>query len=218
MGNNLMIVGFNVKCNDNGLYSLNDIHRASGGKAKNTPARWLERKGTQDLIDSALKRINRDRCVSQKWDAVLDVNNGGRDHGVYAHELLVVSYAGWIDSDFQIEVNHTFLETIKERAKALENENKKLTDFKDDFYRKQIANNMLAKDYSKFDRDVIKGIKIVVNSLKYNKEISYKDIFSMGPIYGKPAKTAVDYVMRNVVECVNPRAPLDKRRYVAKTQ
>lgn len=204
----VFIAGTKVTCNEDGLYSLNDLHKASGGEKRHEPNRWLRLTSTQEVIKE-MEESDAQIWVSKK---------GGTDQGTYVDKILLGMYASWVSPKFHIMVYKVFFEAMEERLKTLEDKNEKLTDFKDDFYRKQIANNMLAKDYSKFDRDVIKGIKIVVNSLKYNKEISYQDIFSMGPIYGKPAQTAVDYVMRNVVECVNPSAPLDKRRYVAKAQ
>ena len=204
----VFIAGTKVTCNEDGLYSLNDLHKASGGEKRHEPNRWLRLTSTQEVIKE-MEESDAQIWVSKK---------GGTDQGTYVDKILLGMYASWISPKFHIMVYRVFFEAMEEKLKTLEDEKAKLTDFKDDFYRKQIANNMLAKDYSKFDRDVIKGIKIVVNSLKYNKEISYQDIFSMGPIYGKPAQTAVDYVMRNVVECVNPSAPLDKRRYVAKAQ
>jgi hypothetical protein len=39
-----------------------------------------------------------------------DVVNGGNASGVYAHELLAVSYAGWISPSFQLKVNQAFLD------------------------------------------------------------------------------------------------------------
>ena len=205
----VFVAGKRVTCNEDGLYSLNDLHKASGGERRHEPSLWLNLESTKKV----LLELEEDLTTG-----IPVVRKEGRYGGTYVDKILLGMYASWISPKFHIMVYRVFFEFMEEKLRTLEDEKAKLTDFKDDFYRKQIANNMLAKDYSKFDRDVIKGIKIVVNSLKYNKEISYKDIFSMGPIYGKPAKTAVDYVMRNVVECVNPRAPLDKRRYVAKTQ
>ena len=205
----VFIAGTKVTCNEGGLYSLNDLHKASGGEGRHRPNYWLNLESTKEVLEE----------LHSETDTVITVSKKeGRYGGTYVDKILLGMYASWISPKFHIMVYKVFFEAMEERLKTLEDEKAKLTDFKDDFYRKQIANNMLAKDYSKFDRDVVKGIKIVVNSLKYNKEISYQDIFSMGPIYGKPAQTAVDYIMQNIVECVNPSAPLDKRRYVAKAQ
>ena len=37
--------------------------------------------------------------------------NGGNERGTYAHELLAVSYAGWISPRFQLQVNQAFLDS-----------------------------------------------------------------------------------------------------------
>ncbi|CDH18886.1 conserved hypothetical protein [Xenorhabdus bovienii str. kraussei Quebec] len=41
---------------------------------------------------------------------VVDSAHGGASPGTYAHELIAVSYAGWIRPDFQLDVNQAFID------------------------------------------------------------------------------------------------------------
>ena len=204
----VFIAGTKVTCNEDGLYSLNDLHKASGGERRHEPHLWLRLESTLDVI-AEIEKLTTQKCVVRKE---------GRYGGTYVDKILLGMYASWISPKFHIMVYRVFFEFMEEKLRTLEDEKAKLTDFKDDFYRKQIANNMLAKDYSKFDRDVVKAINIVINMLKYKKELTISDIVIMPLIQENPRDTAVDYIMRNIVECVNPSAPLDRRRYVAKAQ
>ena len=142
----------------------------------------------------------------------------GRGGGTYVDKILLGMYASWISPKFHIMVYRVFFEAMEAKLKTLEDEKAKLTDFKDDFYRMEIANGMFAKNYKQFDRDVVKAINMVINMLKYKKELTISDIVIMPSIQENPRDTAVDYIMRNIVDCINPSAPLDKRRYIAKAQ
>lgn len=56
------------------------------GEKKNNPSYWLSLQGTQELINE-LEKDTTDISV---------VTKEGRNGGTFAHELLAVSYAGWI--------------------------------------------------------------------------------------------------------------------------
>lgn len=208
MKNNLsvMVAGIQVRSNEDGLYSLNDIHKASGGERKNEPHLWLR----SELALEAIRELEEEttqKCV---------VTKEGRGGGTYVDKILLGMYASWISSKFHILVYRVFFEAIEERARKLESENEALSDFRDGFYRMELANGMLAKDYSKLDQDTIKGIKMVIRKLKYKRELSIYDLISMPLIQPKAADRALEYVLRNVVTCLNPDYPRERQVFVAK--
>lgn len=92
-----------------GRYNLNALHRASNTARHKSPSRWLENAETQDLITE---------LDTQSTNSVFDVVKGGNASGVYAHELLAVSYAGWVSPSFQLKVNQAFLD--KNRVEHIE--------------------------------------------------------------------------------------------------
>jgi len=84
----------------NGLYSLNDLHKASGGEAKHQPALFMRLDTTQELI----------AVISNSTDVQSYVSRGGRYGGTYACRELVIAYAAWISAAFQLKVIRVFLD------------------------------------------------------------------------------------------------------------
>lgn len=95
------IAGIQITTDEQGRFNLNALHRASGlGKSKG-PAYWLALDGTKALINQI-----------QMTDTEIPVSvlRGGAEQGTFAHELLAISYAGWISPAFQLQVNQTFID------------------------------------------------------------------------------------------------------------
>lgn len=80
----------------NGLYSLNDLHRASGGEDKNAPRRWLQNQQTIDLIK---------QCEIDGFPSILSKQG----LGTFACKELICAYATWISPKFFLQVIRTFL-------------------------------------------------------------------------------------------------------------
>jgi len=100
--NNLPVVaGVPVNTDDQGRFNLNALHKASGGRDSKRPKTWLNTKQAQDLVNEL-----RQNSAFE----VLSVTKGGSSPGTYAHELLAISYAGWISPAFQLKVNQVFLD------------------------------------------------------------------------------------------------------------
>lgn len=87
-----------------GLYSLNDLHRASGGEAKHQPANFLRLDTTQKLIEEITKEISQSSDVR----SALRVVNGGNQRGTYVCKELVYAYAMWISPAFNLRVIRAF--------------------------------------------------------------------------------------------------------------
>lgn len=86
-----------------GRFNLNVLHQASGDESKR-PSDWLRRKSTKALISELQSQV-----VNGHLDVVTTVH-GGNASGTFAHQLLAVSYAGWISPTFQLKVNQAFLD------------------------------------------------------------------------------------------------------------
>lgn len=104
-----------------GLYCLNDLHKASGGNSKHTPSRFLRNKDTQELIQAIDDRNQTPKTVSQNPNLGSEVKstaymviNGGNMQGVYACRELVYAYASWIDKRFYLLVLEVFNEVINQ--------------------------------------------------------------------------------------------------------
>ena len=80
------------------LYSLNDLHKASGGQDKHSPRRWLQNKQTADLI--AEIEIDGISSIQKKQGL-----------GTFVSKELVVHYGMWISPAFSLKVIRAFLDT-----------------------------------------------------------------------------------------------------------
>ncbi|WP_320910341.1 KilA-N domain-containing protein [Citrobacter farmeri] len=107
-----VIAGVEITTDAAGRFSLNCLHRASGESDNKAPNQWLRTKQAKELIaeleSKLLKKFQ--TAYLQSAQKVIDVVNGGTSPGTYAHELIAVSYAGWISADFQLDVNQTFID------------------------------------------------------------------------------------------------------------
>ncbi|PWN56178.1 KilA-N domain-containing protein [Abyssibacter profundi] len=84
-----------------GRFSLNDLHRASGGAERNTPNRWIRNRETQDLI----KEVEQTPDLAS---APIATKRGGHGAGTYACKELVYAYAMWISPKFHLHVIRAF--------------------------------------------------------------------------------------------------------------
>lgn len=83
-----------------GLYSLNDIHKASGGKVKHKPAFFLRNEQTKEIVTELQ--------ICNSPEETLKVQRGGVNQGTWVCKELVYSYAMWISAKFHIAVVRTF--------------------------------------------------------------------------------------------------------------
>lgn len=115
---NLTILNNSIRQLDN-LYSLTDLHRASGGEQKHKPVLFLSNQQTKELI----LEIERESEVGIPTSAVKTVR-GGSDiskQGTYACEELMLAYAMWISPKFHLIVLRAFLNLHKKSTALLPN-------------------------------------------------------------------------------------------------
>ena len=108
MSESIVIANSIIRQQD-GLYCLNDLHRASGGKAKSQPSYFLRTQQTQDLVN----KINH----SANMQSAVRVINGGENRGTYVCKQLVIAYGAWVNPDFHLLVLNTFLDAAEPKQK-----------------------------------------------------------------------------------------------------
>ena len=112
---NLTILKTSIRSYEN-LFSLNDLHIASGGLEKHRPSLFARNEQTKELI----KEIENDR--STKTIFALKTIRGGSDiskQGTWACEELVLSYAMWISPKFHLIVLRAFLAMHRNQPQQL---------------------------------------------------------------------------------------------------
>lgn len=97
-----VIADVEITTDDEGRFNLNALHRASGLGSNKAPAQWLRTQGAKDLV-AELEQSDVHNCISAS-------KGGSGAQGTFAHELLAISYAGWISPAFQLKVNQVFLD------------------------------------------------------------------------------------------------------------
>ncbi|MFK3915763.1 KilA-N domain-containing protein [Psychrobacter sp. NPDC078501] len=94
-----------------GLYSLNDLHKASGKADKHRPTFFLRNQETKDLIFELAEEISDVRKCTSGNPSVIRVVKGGNNRslqGTYVCKELVYRYAMWISPKFALLVIRTF--------------------------------------------------------------------------------------------------------------
>ena len=97
MSNAISIKQLEIKMNNDGMYCLNDLHKASGGSDKDKPSNWL---ATQQVKDIEAEILNAGIQAIKK--------SAGRYGGTYVCKELVYAYAMWISAKFHLEVIRVF--------------------------------------------------------------------------------------------------------------
>ena len=112
---NLTILNNSIRQLDN-LYSLTDLHRASGGEQKHKPVLFLSNQQTKELISE----IEIEGKVGIPTSVVKTVR-GGKNPSTYACEELMLAYAMWISPKFHLIVLRAFLNLHKNSTTLLPN-------------------------------------------------------------------------------------------------
>lgn len=89
----------------NGLFSLNDLHKASGGNPSQRPGNFLQIDQTKALVAE---------IETAEIPAVS--TREGRNGGTYACRELVIAYAAWISAAFHLKVIRVFLDATTRPA------------------------------------------------------------------------------------------------------
>lgn len=90
-----------------GLYSLKDLHKASGGDNKHAPFRFMRNAETKELIAEIERSPDMVNGVTSKAFKVVQGGTASKQ-GTYACKDLVYRYAMWISPKFALLVIRTF--------------------------------------------------------------------------------------------------------------
>ncbi|KGQ30010.1 hypothetical protein P375_11215 [Gallibacterium genomosp. 2] len=106
---NLAILNTSVRTYKN-LYSLNDLHKASGSENKHQPALFIRLDTTKNLIAEIERETPNTKAVKTLR---------GTQGGTYACKELVIAYAAWISPAFHLVVLRAFLNQIESKPQQI---------------------------------------------------------------------------------------------------
>lgn len=97
---NLVINDTQITTDASGRFSLNDLHKASGGSIKDLPNKFMANKTFKDMV----KLLNADNPA---FESVVR-KQGRYNGGTWVCKELVYKYAMWVNVDFELKVIRTF--------------------------------------------------------------------------------------------------------------
>ena len=100
---NLQILTKSIRTFEN-LYSLNDLHVASGNESKHRPNQFIRLETTVALVAEYEKQTNSTALKTIR----------GTQGGTYACKELVIAYAAWISPAFHLTVLRAFLNQVEQ--------------------------------------------------------------------------------------------------------
>ncbi|MBH0683224.1 KilA-N domain-containing protein [Salmonella enterica] len=96
MASQIIVSDISIHQDAEGRYSLNDLHKASGGERRHRPIYWLSSQQTKELIEEIEK-------VEIPTFCPLESKRGCKG-GTYVCKELVYAYAMWISAAFSLKV------------------------------------------------------------------------------------------------------------------
>ncbi len=105
MPSQIIISNRSIQLDHEGRVSLNELYQLSNSGDAKRPSQWLRLKSTQELVNE----LDASNCADLHSLPITQTE--GRNGGTYAHELLAISYAGWISPKFQLQVNQAFIDS-----------------------------------------------------------------------------------------------------------
>lgn len=113
----LTISNKKIGTTEDGLYCLNDFHRASGGQKKHAPYRFMRNAETRKLVKAVERTPNMVNGNSAKAYKIIKGGNAKSKQGTYVCKELVYRYAMWISPEFTLLVIRTFDEVANQQQK-----------------------------------------------------------------------------------------------------
>ncbi|HII3852926.1 TPA: KilA-N domain-containing protein [Pasteurella multocida] len=196
---NLSILNTSIRTLDN-LYSLNDLHKASGNDPKHRPSLFARNEQTRELVE----QINIENNRSTKVIFALKSIRGGSDiskQGTWACEELVLSYAMWISPKFHLIVLRAFLAMhrgeVKPQQLALpEPKPRGILLDEEAFY-------VVAKAIAKLNESTFEWEKMMDLFSELESHRNYKTAFNLGVASYNLAQSSEKVIMKNLAQMKN---------------
>lgn len=180
-----------------GLYCLNDLHKASGGLDKHQPAFFMRNQETKDLI---AELENETKLSSANLQTIVKKITGkGLHQGTYVCKEIVYRYAMWISPKFALAVIRVFDAFVTGKLEP-QNKGQAKTTVADRVPLKDAVNVLVAKSALNY-------------SDAYKMVHQFMDVDSIDQIPLEDLPKAVAYVHGLTLLTNNPQPPTNKELY-----
>lgn len=96
----LVINSTEIATDDQGRFSLNDLHKSSGGLVKDLPNKFMRSESFKNVCDVLIAQNRAFEPVVKK--------QGRYTGGTWVCKELVYKYAMWVNAEFEVKVIQTF--------------------------------------------------------------------------------------------------------------
>lgn len=181
-------------------YCLNDLHKASGGEAKNKPSEWLRNKQTTELIEEISKA-----GIPALEDGIqtlpVNVINGGNQPGTYVVKELVYAYAMWISPAFSLKVIRAYDALVS--GQLIQNAHtQQLLELKDQIIESQRDNFEHVKSLvTQFQEQMGKDQGFMAEMLATNQELQEYKINHLKSMIKPSPKAATPDEVKAIIRC-----------------
>lgn len=122
----IIIAGTQIRCDHEGRFCINDLHRASGGHKRHQPSNWVSLQQTQALI-GAIER----KMAQEGGDCFIAPLVSRQGLGSFGVKSLVYAYAMWISPEFNLRVIEAYDALQMDKLRQREPNSIVLPDFND---------------------------------------------------------------------------------------
>lgn len=121
MNTQLSIANHTITITADGMYNLNDLHKAAIAQGKATPSHKPSefKRFHGDFIAAVETKVGRPALLATR---------GGKNPGTWAVELVAMKYAGWIDTAYEVDVYAAAQAIRRSESEALRRQLADLTD------------------------------------------------------------------------------------------
>jgi len=106
---NLTVFNTSISINASGLYSLNDLHNASGAEKSQRPSFFLQTDKTQAYIN-----VLRTKEPDDSHDRIFQIKKGSAG-GTWGSKKLLCRYASWLSPEIDEMVHSAFIEKVEQQ-------------------------------------------------------------------------------------------------------
>lgn len=95
------------------MFSLTDLWKSAGSPSGKAPADWQQSKSVQEFLEMASASQN----LNAGNSGIIKTQRGrGKMQGTWAHKIVALAYAKYLDPKLHVLVNEVFFERVEEEA------------------------------------------------------------------------------------------------------